>query len=488
MAGKLFIVASTAISFILDPLRLAPAKQMAQLLNAKSGATLAGEPMDHLYIQVLRAAVPKHVGDWFEDYQAVVGTIVVAADVLSTQSLASLLDMDPNGIVGALSHLHSLIAPTRDGDAFHVHHKSFPDFVTDKSRCAIDSRFFIEASARHFHLAQHCLRIMTKMLKQNICQLPRSDWDVELSGLPPGTIKARIPSELAYACAYWVFHLREGLHHLVGRDDVIDQFKVFVEQHLLSWLELLPMAGQLEGPLSNLEHIGSVLRDLLRFISLHPELPRRLPMHIYLSTLPFVPSESKLRRLYAKSTSNATHSIAVVSGLEQHWDPISVTFRESPMAMDLSPCGTMIATRSSRVRLYNAKSGQLLQSLGSEMLVGNTEYASVAFSSDSRYIASTTSFGVQLWDVVSGELVGNCFGVRDQRRLISPPISVSLDKEMVVIDCDPFLISIYSVRTQHHLCNLSGHQGIVTTTAFAPHDHLCSASEDRTVRLWDVTT
>ncbi|KAH6867753.1 hypothetical protein BKA70DRAFT_1579170 [Coprinopsis sp. MPI-PUGE-AT-0042] len=644
MAGKLFIVASTAISFILDPLRLAPAKQMALLLDAKSGAALAGEPMDHLYIQVLRAAVPKRVGDWFEDYQAVVGSIVVAADVLSTQSLASLLDMDPNGIVGALSHLHSLIAPTRDGDTFHVHHKSFPDFVTDKSRCAIDSRFFIEASARHFHLAQHCLRIMIAMLKQNICELPRSDWDVESSNLPSVTIKGRIPPELAYACAYWVLHLREGLPHLIGHGNVIDQLRIFVEQKLLSWLEvlawtnrfdtawgdvsrlsesikkLLPVAD--EETLSNLEHIASVLRDLLRFICLHPELPRRLPMHIYLSALPFVPSESKIRHLYAKSTSNATHSIAVVSGLEQHWDPISVTFREYAKAMDLSPCGTMIATRSSRVRLYNAKSGQLLQSLGSEMSVEDTWYASVAFSSDSRYIASTTSFGVHIWDVVSGELVGNCcfpgsplpddsesvhlirwerggyyelkldrmhatslifttdglsiaagtadgrlliwnmgepevvllqvtgdqsschpfkcrpegldssclahiieglvalpdspivlgvmqnavifwdrithkclqaiprcaVGVRRQPGSISPPISVSLNKEMLVIDCDPFLISIYSVRTRHRLCDLSGHEGIITTTAFAPHDHLCSASEDTTVRLWDVTT
>ncbi|KAH6867761.1 hypothetical protein BKA70DRAFT_1414438 [Coprinopsis sp. MPI-PUGE-AT-0042] len=597
MAGKLFIVASTAISFILDPLRLAPAKQMAHLLDAKSGAAL-----------VLRAAVPKRVGDWFDDYQAVVGSIVVAADVLSTQSLASLLDMDRNGIVGALSHLHSLIAPTRDSDAFHVHHKSFPDFVTDKSRCAIDSRFFIEASARHFHLAQHCLRIMLKLLKQNICELPRSDWDVESSNLPPGT-KDRIPPELAYACSYWVLHLREGLSHLIGRDDVIEQLRIFVDQHLLSWLEVLAWTNRFDTAWGDV----NVLSESID-----------LTLELYQKKLFPVGSEGTLSNLehVASSTPNATHSITVVSGLEQHWDPISVTFREYTKGLDLSPCGTMIATRSSRVRLYNAKSGQLLQSLGSEMSVEDTTYASVAFSSDSCYIASTTSFGVQIWDVVSGESVGNCcfpgsplpddsqsmdythwgdvfycslkpdrmhatsliftldgtsiaagtadgrlliwnmvepeavllqvvddpsssdpcrcqpegvsihclahsieglvalpdspillgvtqsavifwdrithkcletiprcaVGVRDQSRLISPPISVSLDQEMVVIDCDPFLISIYSVRTQHRLCNLSGHQGIVTTTAFAPHDHLCSVSEDRTVRLWDVTT
>ncbi|KAH6867755.1 hypothetical protein BKA70DRAFT_1058378, partial [Coprinopsis sp. MPI-PUGE-AT-0042] len=498
MAGKLFIVASTAISFILDPLRLAPAKQMARLLNVKMGAGLAGSPMDRLYIQVLSAAVPEPVDDWFEDYQAVVGSIVVAADVLSVQSLASLLEMEPNGIVSTLSHLHSLIAPTRDGDAFHIHHKSFPDFVTDKSRCAIDSRFFIQASERHSHLAQQCLGVMLKMLKQNICELPRSDWDIESSDLPPGT-KDRIPPELAYACSYWILHMREGLPHLIGRPNVIDQLKIFVDHHLLSWLEVLAwtnrfdtawgdisllsesivMAG--EGTLSNLEHVASVLRDLLRFISLHPELPRRLPMHIYLSALPFVPSQSKIRHLYAKSASNTTHSIAVVSGLEQHWDPISVTVRERLMAMDLSPCGTMIATRSSRVRLYNAKSGQLLQSLGSEMRYA--WHASVAFSSDTHYIASTTSFGVQIWDVVSGELPDRMHSTS----LIFTPDGASIaagtaDGRLLIWNMvEPEAVLLQTVDDQSH-------QGRVTTTAFAPHNHLCSASEDMTVRLWDVTT
>ncbi|KAH6887144.1 hypothetical protein BKA70DRAFT_1464328 [Coprinopsis sp. MPI-PUGE-AT-0042] len=333
MAGKLFIVASTAISFILDPLRLAPAKQMAQLLDAKSGATLAGEP---------------------------------------------------NG-------------PPTNRDV------------------VIDSRFFIEASARHFHLAQHCLRIMVKMLKENVCELPRSDWDIESSNLPPGT-KDCIPPELAYACAYWVLHLQEGLAHLIGRHDVIDQLRIFVEQHLLSWLEvlawtnrfdtawgdisllsesikrLLPVAG--EGTLANLEHVASVLRDLLRFISLHPELPRRLPMHIYLSVLPFVPSQSKIRHLYAKSASNTTRSIAVVSGLEQNWDPNLCHLPRNTEGDGFVPLWHNDCPLARAVFcLYNAKSGQLLQSLGPEMSMEDTWYASVAFSSDSRYIASTTSFG-----------------------------------------------------------------------------------------------
>ncbi|KAH6887195.1 hypothetical protein BKA70DRAFT_96599 [Coprinopsis sp. MPI-PUGE-AT-0042] len=647
MAGKLFIVASTAINFVLDPLRLAPAKQMAQLLDVKAGAGLAGSSMDRLYIQVLRAAVPEPVGDWFEDYQAVVGSIVVAADVLSIHSSASLLDMEPNDIVRTLSHLHSLIAPTRDGDAFHVHHKSFPDFVTDKSRCAVDSRFFIEAPARHFHLAQNCLRIMNQMLKHNICELPRSDWSIESSKLPAG-IEDRIPSELSYACAYWILHMQEGLFHLIGRDDVINELKTFVDQHMLSWLEVLAWTNRFDTAWGNvtlifesirkllpsasgvtlgtLSHIADVLRDLRRFISLHPEIPRNLPMHIYLSVLPFAPSKSKIRQLYANIALDSTKSIAIVSGLDEQWDPISVTFHESSQVrdMDLSPCGTMVASHTaSHVRLYNAKSGQQLRSFNFEDDDFPIQVNPVVFSSDSRCIATTMPGGVQVWDVVSGELAGACrfpssptqlfdssstvvaihtedgsyhvwnpntlkatslifdpdglsiaAGTVNGRILLwrimigepevdlllgdqtrnhpcgclaeetrvhcrvhrvdilvalpdSPtlvgvtqsavhfwdrithkqlkaiprcatasyvvPVSVSSDKKMMAIDCDPCVISIHSTHTQNRLCDLSGHNGRITTTAFAPPSptrpsQLCSASEDGTVRLWDIAT
>jgi NACHT domain len=248
MAGKLFIVASTAVNFILDPKQLDPERQIRQLLDVPAGAGLAAvasSPMDRLYTQVLRAAVPDPVGDWFDDYQLIVGSIVVAADVLPVQPLAVLLDKRPNDIVRTLSHLHSLVAPTANNGAFRVHHKSFPDFITDPSRCSIDPRFLIDVSAAHFKLARGCLRVMLNALKQNICELPFQDWTEWLGDLPPGTLD-RIPAELAYACGYWVSHFQAGLPHFKGDEDalLVGQLDTFVHEHLLSWLEVVALTGR----------------------------------------------------------------------------------------------------------------------------------------------------------------------------------------------------------------------------------------------------
>ncbi|KAH6916497.1 WD40-repeat-containing domain protein, partial [Coprinopsis sp. MPI-PUGE-AT-0042] len=115
---------------------------------------------------------------------------------------------------------------------------------------------------------------------------------------------------------------------------------------------------------------------------------------------------------------------------------------------------------------------------------------SLIFNPDGLSIAAGTVDGrILLWQIGEPEadlLLGD-------QNLNHPCECLPEETRMMAIDCDPSVISIYSVHTQHHLCDLSGHQGRVTTTAFAPpsssrQDQLCSASEDRTVRLWDITT
>ena len=86
VAGKLFIIASTAVRFILDTTELNPRSQMARLLDGFDEEQINQRPeqaLDNVYLQVLRSAVPpgsrNHIVNRF---QTVVGTIVLLRDSL----------------------------------------------------------------------------------------------------------------------------------------------------------------------------------------------------------------------------------------------------------------------------------------------------------------------------------------------------------------------------------------------------------------------
>lgn len=115
VSGKLFIVASTAADFILDPKRAAPAKRIAALLDGVSPNDFSGSKyaiMDDVYTRIIRAAQPDPIDDWFDQFRAFVGTIILLQDPLPCDTLAALLGVDVNEIIGTLSNLHSLLAPS----------------------------------------------------------------------------------------------------------------------------------------------------------------------------------------------------------------------------------------------------------------------------------------------------------------------------------------------------------------------------------------
>ena len=114
--------------------------------------------------------------------------------------------VDVDIVLGTLSNLHSLLAPSASTQTFRVHHKSFPDFISDPDRCVMDPQLCINQTAHNFRLAQRCLRIMDSLLKPNLCDLPRNRWDrdrVQMEHL----IRCKISSCLSYACTYWASHL-----------------------------------------------------------------------------------------------------------------------------------------------------------------------------------------------------------------------------------------------------------------------------------------
>ena len=263
ISGKLFIIAATAVNFILDTKHAAPAKRAATLLDGVSVKDFSGSRhltiMDAVYMRIIRAAQPDPADDWVLQFQKFVGAIVLLLDPLSCDALAKLLGVETDEISGALSNLHSLLAPNEKDHAFRVHHKSFSDFICDPDRCKMGSEFHIDRTMHHMQLAKHCLRVMNNELAFNMCNLDRGEWYKDRTQLLD-CIQNSIPPHLAYACVYWASHLITSLEGCVNLTDEVKQLlHCFATRHLLHWLEVLSITGRIDAAYSSLEMIQRVL-------------------------------------------------------------------------------------------------------------------------------------------------------------------------------------------------------------------------------------
>jgi hypothetical protein len=173
-----------------------------------------------------------------------VGAVLLLFNPLSIKGLSELLGHHPSHIRSTTRSLHSLLlVPDSTEDPVHVFHKSFPDFLMDPDRCE-DRRFFVDPSVHHAEIFFSCLNLMGERLKRNICNL---DDDAVLSEVEDLSAcqKDCIGGTLEYACCFWTKHLLEipssGSH--VG--EVQKAIDKFFTTHLLYWIEVLALTGNL---------------------------------------------------------------------------------------------------------------------------------------------------------------------------------------------------------------------------------------------------
>jgi len=251
MSGKVFIIASTATSFILDRKRSAPWERLNLLLDGVSppdgSRPIHPSFMDHIYMKIIQAAQPEPPGNWVKLFQMVVGTIVLLHDPLPCKELAKLLGIDNRDVQSTLSNLHSLLAPKGENQTFRVHHKSFLDFITDSDCCKLGERFCINPTTHHLRIATHCLAVMDRDLKPNMCDLTPDEWGKDRAELHDH-IHCISPA-LAYACTYWASHLTAGDNDETGSDaevEVDSLLQNFASTRILIWLKTLSIIGRID--------------------------------------------------------------------------------------------------------------------------------------------------------------------------------------------------------------------------------------------------
>ena len=254
MAVPLFIFAATVCRFIGDK-RSNPRRNLKEIINRKGGR---GSQLDLTYLPIVNQLFPshnkEHNDEAVEDFQRVVGTIILLANPLSIGSLANLLDIDKHDVTCTLDLLHAALSvPLDETQPIRVLHLSFRDFLLQSQNCK--QPFWIDEKQTHKSIATRCLELLCRpgILKQDLCNLRK-----------PGVIRTEINSqlidkcllaEIKYACRYWVHHTQQSDIPIQDGDAV----HRFLQTKFLYWLEALSLIGEVSGSISMITSLLSCL-------------------------------------------------------------------------------------------------------------------------------------------------------------------------------------------------------------------------------------
>jgi WD40 repeat protein len=137
------------------------------------------------------------------------------------------------------------------------------------------------------------------------------------------------------------------------------------------------------------------------------------------------------------------------------------------------------ASRGGSLNLWNPSDGSLLWTAGS---IGHIN--SAAWSPDGRRVAMGAPGKVILWDMATGQQLGEFRGVAEGSR----GLAWSPDGKRLAITGGARTASVWDVATGRQLFALAGHTDRVTAIAWSPDGkRLATASLDPTVKLFDAS-
>lgn len=241
-SSKYFIFAATCIKLISCVAPSDPRRVLDNLVTSSSTSREGKGGIDSLYCYVLENAFSLCEVDIQAELRLILGAVVLSYNPLSSKAWSDLLDWSDPLKVPSISTLldgfHSLlVVPEVDSQCVRVHHKSFPDYLTDNKRCA-GHPFYIDPTIYHAEIAIACLQHMKRHLRKNICSLPRYAMN---SDMPLDSRRERIGETLEYACRFWAQHVCEAAHRGEYLDRLLPVLSEFLQERQILWMEVLSL-------------------------------------------------------------------------------------------------------------------------------------------------------------------------------------------------------------------------------------------------------
>ncbi|KAK0714784.1 hypothetical protein B0H67DRAFT_536753 [Lasiosphaeris hirsuta] len=494
MAVPLFIFAATVCRFIRDSAWCDPDDRLAKVLEYQSGMQQSEiDKLDATYRPVLdRLLVGSETSQksLLDEFRTVVGLIVLLAEPLPICPLARLLGIPEKAVIRRLEPLHSVLSvPNSPTSPVRMFHLSFHDFLIDPNKQSTNP-FWIDRCTTNEKIAIRCLELLSDHLKKDICNLRMLG--TARADIEPSVIDLHLPSDVRYACLYWVYHIQQSNTRITDGH----QTYAFLKRHFLHWLEALSLLGNISESVRMIRDlqglispgisstVSAFLHDAARFVLSFRQIIDLCPLQTYASAIIFAPMKSIIREVFCGYNSQW---IPLLPKVDLEWNACLQTLEghsHSVTAVAFSPDGTTLASSSDdrTVRLWDVATGEHQRTLEGH----SHSVTAVAFSPDGTTLASSSDDRtVRLWDVATGEhqrtLEGHSYSVT--------VVAFSLDGTTLASSSRDRTVRLWDVATGEHQRTLEGHSHWVTVVAFSPDGTtLASSSDDRTVRLWDVAT
>ena len=267
-AAGLFVYAVATVKFLDSNIHL-PKHRLGTIIKLPECTVPEGKTrfnpkttLDSLYTSILQAAFGEGDPEVYPKVRSTIGAVVLVVNPLPPSAIAELIGLEPDEVILFLTLVQSLLALDDDFDQpVKSFHKSFPDFITDSSRCT-DARFYISPRDLYLELAMNCLRMMNGGLEQDILSLPNCAFNSEVEDLKT-RINNHISIALQYVCRYWHSHLTRTTGDVT---DIVSYLRIFLEEKFLHWLEVVSVVGAVRGAIVGLEKLMTWLQEVCFFL------------------------------------------------------------------------------------------------------------------------------------------------------------------------------------------------------------------------------